>query len=260
MPQAAAAEIRKTKSAETSSAETETKKRFGMKKIGRVLFFLVFLAAVGAAGYYHYQYRKATKADQAAEINALVKELGKVMDLPAEETPTLATVTDKEKLASQPFFQRADNNDKVLIYVKAGKAILYRPATHKIIDVSTVNISNEQQAAATPESSATDTAAQAPTVSGRPTLAMYNGAKTLGLTYKVEDQIKASFENIDMAKKQPASKTDYTKTVVVDVSGKYSSVANDVAQKLSAEVKTLPDGETKPDADILVIVGEDKAK
>lgn len=261
-PQTSLTEMRKVKTTAPVSLEGEPRKRFGMRYIGKIVFFLVFLGAIGAAGYYYYQYRKFTKADQTAEINSLTKELGKVMDLPADETPTLATVTDKEKLAAQPFFKNAENNDKVLIYVKTGKAILYRPSTHKIIDVSTVNIASEQQASAASGNSSTNESAQSPTTSneGRPTLAMYNGAKTLGLTYKVEDQIKGSFSNIDMAKKQPASRTDYAKTLIVDVSGKYSSIANDVAKNLSAEVTSLPEGEVKPDADILVIIGEDKAK
>lgn len=263
-PQTIAAEMRKAKSSVSVSAEGESKKRFGAGKIGKFVFWLLFLCAVGAAGYYYYQYRKATGADQAAEIKSLTTELGKVMDLPSDETPTLATVTDKEKLASQPFFRKSENGDKVLIYVKAGKAILYRPSNKKIIDVSTVNIANnsDQQAAASANANteASQTAQSSQQAEGHPTLALYNGAKTLGLTYKVEDQIKSGFANVDVMKKEPAAKTDYAKTVVVDVSGKYALVAGDIAKNLSAEVKSLPDGEAKPDADILVIIGEDKAK
>lgn len=269
LPQSMAAEMRKTKSVSTgATTEGESKKFFSFQKFGKVVLVLVFMGALGASGYYYYQYRKLTKNDQTAEINSLVKDLGEVMDLPTDETPTLATVTDKDKLANQPFFRNAANDDKVLIYVKTGKAILYRPSTRKIVDVSTVNITNDQQAAPTTEntnaSTTTNTTASntstTPANDGKPSIALYNGAKTLGLTYKVEDQISKSFAGADFTKKQPAAKTDYTKTVVVDVSGKYSSMAGDMARNLSADLKSLPEGETAPDADILIIVGEDKAR
>ena len=262
--QTVASDMRKSKNTTNASVDHETKKRLPLKKFGKFVFFLLFVAAIGAAGYYYYQYRKITKSDQIAEINSLVKEIGKVMDLPADETPTLATVTDKEKLASQPFFKNAQNDDKVLIYVKAGRAILYRTSTHKIVDVSTVNITNEQAspAAAAAATNATQTPSETADVAkdARPTLALYNGAKTLGLTYKVEEQIKGSFASVDVTKKEPAAKTDYTKTVVVDISGKYGSVASDIAKNLGTSVTTLPENEAKPDTDVLVIIGEDKAK
>ena len=270
LPQSMAAEMRKTKSASMSaSVEGESKKFFSFQKFGKILFVLVFIGALGASSYYYYQYRKLTKNDQTAEINSLVKDLNKVIDLPSDETPTLATVTDKEKLANQPFFKNAANDDKVLIYVKAGKAILYRPSTHKIVDVSTVNITNDQQSVPTTENantvssssnSTTSNTSATPATDGKPSIALYNGAKTLGLTYKVEDQISKSFTGANFTKKQPAAKTDYVKTIVVDVSGKYSSMAGDMARNLSADLKPLPDGEAAPDSDILIIVGEDKAR
>jgi hypothetical protein len=55
----------------------------------------------------------------------------------------VATVSDPEKLKEQPFFTQAKKGDKLLIYAKARKAILYDPAINKIIEVSTLNIGNE---------------------------------------------------------------------------------------------------------------------
>ncbi len=69
----------------------------------------------------------------------LVAEVGKLIDLPIGEDPTIATITDIDKLKNQPFFQKAKNGDKVLIYTGARKAILYDPATKKILDVTVIN-------------------------------------------------------------------------------------------------------------------------
>ncbi len=70
----------------------------------------------------------------------LVTEVGKLMILPSNETPTVATVNDKDKLKGQAFFATAQNGDKVLIYTGIKKAILYRPSIHKIVDVVPVAV------------------------------------------------------------------------------------------------------------------------
>jgi len=59
--------------------------------------------------------------------------------LPIDETPALATVTDKAKLTTK-FLQKAENGDKILIYQKAGRVIIYRPSIDRIIDVGPVQI------------------------------------------------------------------------------------------------------------------------
>ncbi|PIR80160.1 MAG: hypothetical protein COU25_01495, partial [Candidatus Levybacteria bacterium CG10_big_fil_rev_8_21_14_0_10_35_13] len=56
--------------------------------------------------------------------------------------PTIATITDKSQLSTQPFFNNAVDGDKVLVYANAKKAILYRPSTDKIIEVAPVNITS----------------------------------------------------------------------------------------------------------------------
>lgn len=79
------------------------------------------------------------------ETAALVAEIGQHLELPADETPTLATIADSEKVKSQEFFKNAQNGDKVLLYGKSGKAILYRPSTNKVIEVATINATNSSQ-------------------------------------------------------------------------------------------------------------------
>ena len=67
------------------------------------------------------------------------------MVLPKDETPTLATVSDPEKLKDQRFFVNAVKGDKVLVYSLAKKAILYSPSLDKIIEVAPVNVGGETQ-------------------------------------------------------------------------------------------------------------------
>ena len=66
--------------------------------------------------------------------------VSKLMVLPTDETPTMATVSDPEKLKNQAFFVNAKVGDKVLIYTKARKAILFSPSQNKIIEVSPLNV------------------------------------------------------------------------------------------------------------------------
>jgi hypothetical protein len=85
-----------------------------------------------------------------AEVDATVAKVGKLIALPTDEKPTVATVTDASKVSSQPFFQNAKNGDVVLIYTKAQKAILYSPSENKIVEVGAVNINNQVGAVQTP--------------------------------------------------------------------------------------------------------------
>lgn len=78
-----------------------------------------------------------------AEIQSVTDKLSKLMVLPKDEQPTVATVTDKAKLKEQPFFARAENGDKVILYINAKKAILFREKDNKIIDVAPINITQQ---------------------------------------------------------------------------------------------------------------------
>jgi hypothetical protein len=74
-----------------------------------------------------------------AEVAKTVLEVGKVIVLPTDEMPTLATVADPSKLAGQPFFASAMKGDVVLIYSISKKAILWRPSTKQVVEVSALN-------------------------------------------------------------------------------------------------------------------------
>jgi hypothetical protein len=74
------------------------------------------------------------------ENEKLIKEVGEIIELPDNETPTIATVSDVNAVKDQNFFKNAQNGDKVLIYSAVKKAYLYRPLEKKIIEVGVVNI------------------------------------------------------------------------------------------------------------------------
>lgn len=106
---------------------------------------LMFLALVVVFYYATFQFFKIRQDSNAAaqrEIKAITKHIGKFMELPEGEEPTLATVSDREKLKGQQFFANAKNGDKVLIYPKAKKAILFRPSSGKIIEVANLTSGN----------------------------------------------------------------------------------------------------------------------
>jgi hypothetical protein len=89
----------------------------------------------------------------------LISKVGKLYNLPNGETPTIANVTDAAAAKKQSaFFNNAQKGDKVLMYVKAGVAILYRPSTNKIILVAPLTFTNsDATASATPTPTPTAT-------------------------------------------------------------------------------------------------------
>lgn len=230
-----------------------------------VVLSILLVGALSVAGYFYYQYQHTPEKINAQEIADLVKTIGAVLELPTGETPTLATVSDKSKLENQPFFKNAENGDKVLIFADAGKAVLYRPGTKKIIDVTSVSLNTQKDTNATPNtnqsvpaSTPTDTTSTpaATPEPAHPTVALYNGSTTIGVTNTLEDKIKAKFPDVVVATKDKATKKDYQGTLIVDVSGKNADLAQKLADSLGGTVGTLPVGETAPiNADILVIVG-----
>ena len=78
------------------------------------------------------------------QTDDLISTVGSLITLPAGETPTIANVSDATQARKQSaFFNNAENGDKVLMYVKAGEAILYRPSTSKIILVAPLTFNSD---------------------------------------------------------------------------------------------------------------------
>lgn len=216
-----------------------------------LIFFiiLVFLALGGSTYYFYNQYQNAQKLlanpTEAAKIETqkLISQLKKFIDLPVKEDPTIATIIDATKLKDQPFFANAKNGDKVILYVKARKAILYRPSEIKIIDVSPLTL----------ESQKTDSQNQTASVK----VVLYNGTESADLTQKAEDNLKQKYVDVEIVAKDNAIKQNYQSTIVIDLNGTKKDIVNQLANDFKGEAAALPEDEKKPqqEADILIILG-----
>lgn len=113
-----------------------------LSKVGIIVTSIVVLVLVGAVGTSVYFYKKANsnpQEDAVKDLAQTIKLVGKHMVLPVDESPTMATVSDPEKLKDQPFFVNAKKGFKVLIYSDSRKAILYDPFEDKIVEVAPIN-------------------------------------------------------------------------------------------------------------------------
>jgi hypothetical protein len=128
------------------------------KVLPKIILYILILVLGAGLGIFFVQQKpelfglSKSAASSQAQVNATIAEVGKLITLPTDEQPTVATVTDASVVKSQPFFTNAENGDIVLIYTKAQKAILFRPSANIIVEVGAVNIN---QASATPAPSVT---------------------------------------------------------------------------------------------------------
>lgn len=120
---------------------TAVKKINWYKYLPYILVILVVL--LGLSTRYFYKKSVATKNPDIVaqkEAKSLAEKVGRLIVLPTDEVPTIATVSDPEALKNQDFFADAKKGDKVLIYTNAKKAILYDPVLDKIVTVAPLSI------------------------------------------------------------------------------------------------------------------------
>jgi len=208
-----------------------------------VIIVLVVLALIGTSYYFFNKYKKTqallSNPTLAAkeEVKKITDQVSKLMMLPTKEEPIVVTVLDKKKLKDQDFFKNAQNGDKVVVYSVSKQAILYRPSINKIIQVAPLNLGDTNQPIK---------------------IALYNGTTTVGMTASLEKELAGKVTNITIADKDNAKKTDYEKTLVIDLSGKKPELAKQLATLLNAQAVKLPAGEIAPkNVDLLVIIGVD---
>lgn len=139
-------------------------RRRARKVLVVLLLLLVSGGVLGVGGWYAYSWiaaervknREAPQEVSASSTTPLpdtgartaeltpeeaVAAVAKLIDLPQDEQPTVATVTDPALLKDQPFFARAKNGDIVLLYTNAKKAYLYDPVANRLKEVSPISTS-----------------------------------------------------------------------------------------------------------------------
>lgn len=224
------------------------------KSLRRIIILLLIVITIASASFAYFIYENNNTLNEnfnlseQKESEKLVSVLGKLIELPKGETPTIATVLDKDKLKGQEFFANVENGDKLFIYNLEKKAILYRESLNKIINVAQVSVNQTQAPINTiPTEVATSTVLN---------LSYYNGTGIDGLAKATEKTVKSKYPDWKTTILAGASKSDYKETLVIDISGGHNQEVKELAYLLSGRVATLPEGETTKNTDILIIVGK----
>jgi len=125
-----------------------------------ILRLLVVLLLLGFSAWSFWQYRETKRqldtltdaldsAEQAQQARQdLIARVGRLMVLPEGEDPLIFDIENAAALAqAQAFFRNAVNGDKVLIYPRAGRSIIYSPSRNIIVNVGTLLVQNLEETA-----------------------------------------------------------------------------------------------------------------
>jgi len=205
----------------------------------KVVIGLILALSLAGNAYLYTQYDnlKEESAKTTDQKNAeLVEKIRKVYELPPDETPVVAVVSDEEKFKQEyPVFTNARKDDYLLLYEKASQAILYRPSENKVI--GTANFQVKRGASVFMIASESQQSA-------------------------IETSINTEFaEEARVSGKGTPSGT-YAKTQVIDLSGQYADLSARIAEALGGEVsQSIPVSEKPADgSEIVVIVGTETAE
>lgn len=193
--------------------------------------------------------KEATKK----EIDELVKKISKLIVLPTDETPTLATITDATGLAkSQSFYLGSNNGDKVLIYFKAQKAYIYNPNKDILVNVGPVYIEQGGKTA-----SSTDNTTQTTLLQETLSIEIRNGTAKAGLGNETSSKL-SSDKSYSITKVIDAATTTYKSNILVDLTnGQKSSLLSKLEKDLNLTATgTIPSGEKSSQSDVLLIVAQ----
>ncbi|MCC6710836.1 MAG: hypothetical protein IT416_00595 [Candidatus Pacebacteria bacterium] len=230
---------------------TTNNKKVGLKTILRIV---VVLGLMGFAGWSFFKYQQAQKAVAdlsnpevqqeavAKEREEILAKVSKLMILPDDEEPTIATVTDAQVLAQyQPFFRKASDGDKVILYVKSGKSIIYSPDKDIIVNVGTISVQGNNATRLDTEN--------------RLKVEIRNGGASQERVDLLAQQLGAVVEVTTVG---AAASQDYQGPVIVALTTDEARLeqARIFAANLGVQLtQELPVGEAPSDAEVVVIAG-----
>jgi hypothetical protein len=205
-----------------------------MKKYGSHIIYLVVIAGlIGSTAFFYNKSQDYKAKDPAVLTKKITAKLGALQKLP-DETPSVATVEDKEKLKEQAFFKDANNGDRLVVFQAAKQAFLYRESENKIINSGPIAIQQNQAAAKVP-------------------------VKIIGKQADRDAVEKTLIEKFgaSLVIEKADAKGTHTTTTVVDINGNQVEAAKKVSEVLkNSKVEALPAGEEKPaDKTFLIVAG-----
>jgi hypothetical protein len=163
------------------------------------------------------------------EVQRIVEKVNRLIVLPEDEQPVVATITDAESLSTQQdFFLGASNGDKVVIY--QSKAIIYSPSKDIIVNVGPVNI-------------------EGPAVIN---MEIRNGSAREGAALELAQELAddARYSILDPTN---AARSDYDGYTLVNLKNRNVSA---LEEKYGVEAVTeMPAGEAASDAEVVLIIG-----
>lgn len=236
----------------------------------KLILGLLLVVLVGVGGWWAFSSQSGDDVARLSEnlgakltdsqVDAVVQRISKFMVVPSDQRPSVVVLKGTAELAQQQaFYKDAKDGDILIVY--PSRVIIYDAKANKLVVVSPI-----AQNTATPVPStsalASGSAELSPTPSVSPvapekvTIEVRNGTSTAGLAGKTASDLKKNTWVVSTTASD--AKGAYKETVIVDITGGKKPGAIAALEKLFGvkSTTTLPTGEAKSTADILVIVGK----
>lgn len=189
------------------------------KSLRKYAFITLCIAVIGVS---FGVFRTVTNAQNDENV---LQSIAQITNLPSEQ-PQIFTVA-KQSQMPYAFLQNAQTGDKALLYYQAQKYILYRPSDKSIVSSGPLTVAPPRIFIR---------------LGAAPNARMAEKIAYLRKGYTVTSEDYAALQN-------------YARPLVIDLTGYRKAEAARIAGAINGDVSPLPSGESRADADILVILG-----